>query len=201
MVISVGSLSELHDSHSQVNLSMRNISTAICLGLILKGDFQTFLPAGVRRCLLAQAKIELKLGNFQFTGEAEAAWLEKQLDKLLEHVKSVEPADSSEDSHDDQTATGKHKNAKTLSAYLKAAGATKNQVKKFLATACWLMGKGSKRLATAEVTKALSDNHQGKLTNPAACLNNNVTKGFCEKEGKQFYVTEEGFNSLGGTIE
>jgi len=39
---------------------------------------------------MAQAKIELRLGTFQFTGEAEAVWLEKQLDKLLEHVKSVD---------------------------------------------------------------------------------------------------------------
>jgi hypothetical protein len=48
-----------------------------------------------------------------------------------------------------------------------------------------------------DITKALSDNQQGKLGNPGDCLNKNVKKGFCEKEGKEFYVTEEGFTSLG----
>jgi hypothetical protein len=74
-------------------------------------------------------------------------------------------------------------------------------VRKFLATACWLTAKGTERLTTGDITKALSDNRQGKLTNAAECLNNNVTKGFCEKEGKQFYVTEEGFTSLGKNTE
>ena len=35
---------------------------------------------------MAQAKIELKLGDIQFAGEAEASWLEKQLDKVLAYV-------------------------------------------------------------------------------------------------------------------
>ena len=54
---------------------------------------------------MAQAKVELKLGDFQFTGEAEAAWLEKQLDKVLEYVKSVDLDKGSERPNEDQTAT------------------------------------------------------------------------------------------------
>ena len=150
---------------------------------------------------MAQAKIELKLGNVHFNGEADAAWLEKQLDKVLEHVKSVDPADDSGGHGDAGTQTRTHKTTETLSAYLKSANATTNQVKKFLATACWLTGKGTKRLATGDITKALSENRQGKLTNAAACLNNNVTKGFCQKEGRQFYVTPEGFGDLGKASE
>jgi hypothetical protein len=150
---------------------------------------------------LAQAKIELKLGNFQFIGEADAAWLEKQLDKLLEHIKSIDPASVPEDPSDDSTKTGQHKTKETLSAYLKSCGATVNQVKRFLATACWLTAKGSERLATGDVVKALSHNRQGKLANASECLNKNVTKGFCQKEGKQFFVTEQGFTSLGKEIE
>jgi len=58
---------------------------------------------------LAQAKIELKLGNFEFTAEAEAAWLEKQLDKLLAHVKTIDVGDGAEDRTKGQTKTAHHK--------------------------------------------------------------------------------------------
>jgi hypothetical protein len=150
---------------------------------------------------LAQAKIELKLGNFHFTGEADAAWLEKQLDKLLAHVKSIDPAGSPEDPGEQETGRRDHKTKETLSAYLKSSSATSNQVKKFLAAACWLTAKGNERLGTGDITKALSENRQGKLANPSDALNKNVAKGFCEKEGKQFYVTEQGFTSLGRTTE
>ena len=150
---------------------------------------------------MAQAKIELKLGNFHFTGEAEAAWLDKQLDKFLAHVKSVDTEDGSADLKDDQITTKPHKTKETLSAYLKSSSVATNQVKKFLATASWLTATGTKRPATGDITKALSDNQQGKLGNPADCLNQNVKKGFCVKEGKQFYVTEEGFASLGKNAE
>jgi hypothetical protein len=146
---------------------------------------------------LAQAKIELKLGNFHFTGESEAAWLEKQLDKLLEHVKSSDSTVFSEGSIDRSRDSGEHKTKETLSSYLKSSDATSNQVKKFLATASWLTAKGSERLGTRDITKALAENRQGKLSNPSDALNKNVTKGFCEKDGGQFYVTEEGFSSLG----
>jgi hypothetical protein len=143
--------------------------------------------------------MELTLGNIHFTGEGEAAWLEKQVDKLLGYVKTV---DSGHDSpSDDQTKSKTHKTKETLSAYLKSSSVATNQVKKFLATACWLTSTGNKRPATGDITRALSDNQQGKLGNPADCLNQNVKKGFCVKEGKQFYVTEEGFASLGKNAE
>jgi hypothetical protein len=82
-----------------------------------------------------------------------------------------------------------------LATHLKAMGATTNQVSKFLATAIWLHDKGTAKLSTSDVTKALKDSSQSRLTNPAECLNKNVAKGYCEKDGKQFYVTEEGRNS------
>jgi hypothetical protein len=151
---------------------------------------------------LAQAKIELKLGNFQFTGEADAAWLEKQLDKLLEHIKSIDPASVPEDPRDDSTKTRQHKTKETLSAYLKSSGGKNtNQVKMFLGTACWLTAQGNERLVSGDITKALSDSRQGKLANASDSLNKNVKKGFCVKDGKQFYVTEQGFASLGKKTE
>jgi hypothetical protein len=58
---------------------------------------------------LAQAKIDLKLGTFQFTAEADAAWLEKQLDKVLAHVKTVDIGEGSEGSNKGQQKTTQHK--------------------------------------------------------------------------------------------
>ncbi len=85
------------------------------------------------------------------------------------------------------------KSGGTLAAFLKAKGATSNQVRKFLSTAIWLHDRDKKdRLTTGDVTKALADNQQSRLSNASDCLNQNVGKGFCEKDGKGFYVTEEG---------
>lgn len=139
--------------------------------------------------------------TFTFTGDAEAAWLEKQLDKFLAHAKNSPPEDFSTESKSGQTKTKFHKAKETLSAYLKSSSVATNQVKKFLATACWLTEAGNKRPSTGDVAKALSGNQQGKLGNPTECLNQNVKKGLCVKEGKQFYVTEEGFTSLGKSAE
>ena len=36
-----------------------------------------------------------------------------------------------------------------------------------------------------------------KLSNPSDSLNSNVGKGYCEKDGKHFFVTPEGRQSLG----
>jgi hypothetical protein len=46
------------------------------------------------------------------------------------------------------------------------------------------------------VSKALNDANQKRLGNPAECLNQNVAKGYCEKDGKQFFVTDDGKSSL-----
>ena len=85
---------------------------------------------------------------------------------------------------------------KTLPAFLQEKNATTKQVKKFLATAVWLEAKGQSRLTTSDVTKALNDANQKRLGNPTDCLNQNVTKGYCEKDGKQFFVTDDGKSSL-----
>ncbi|WP_321476621.1 hypothetical protein [uncultured Paludibaculum sp.] len=147
---------------------------------------------------MAQAKIEVKFGNICFSGEGDSAWLESQLDKLLAAAVNGTEAPAAEVHHGAATRTGKAgAGAGSLAAFLKAQKATTNQVRKFLATACWLSLKGENNLTTALVTKSLTDNRQLKLTNPADCLNQNVRKGYCEKQGKKgFFVTEEGTNSL-----
>lgn len=97
------------------------------------------------------------------------------------------------------TAAGNLKGKKvgSLASFLKAKNATISQVNRFLATAAWLSLKGSTTIKTAEVSKALKDNQQKKLGNPADTLNQNVNKGFCEKDGEGFFITPEGWEELG----
>ncbi|MDP2960647.1 MAG: hypothetical protein Q8N71_04410 [candidate division Zixibacteria bacterium] len=151
---------------------------------------------------MADVKIQFKLGGIEFSGEGEKDWIGQQLDKILEKAPklvALAPAGGTgvglgggrtPMGPDPQIA------AKTLAAFLKEKNATSNQVKKFLATAIWLEAKGKRRMITSDVTKALRDSNQARLGNPSDCLNQNVTKGNCEKDGKEFFVTDEGKNSL-----
>jgi hypothetical protein len=147
---------------------------------------------------VAQAKIEIKIGGLTFSGDGDAAWLEKQLDKLLQFA---ERANVAQDAGDTDAETPrkvtKATDRGTLSAFLKSHTATGNQVRKFLATATWLTLGGKSRLTTSQVTEVLSSNHQGKLGNPSDCLNKNVSQGYCEKDRKEFYVTAEGSAKIG----
>lgn len=131
----------------------------------------------------------------------------EQLDKVLDTFSiltndnpeallgvSVEVAETVDTSKAVSQAVG------SLATYLKAKGATTNQSLRFLATAAWLAKRGQRVLATPNVSKALKDNHQTKLTNPSDCLNKNVSQGFCEKNGKDFHLTPEGWEKLGDSI-
>lgn len=146
---------------------------------------------------MTTAKIEISVGAISFSGEGTEDWLEKQLDKLLAaaptlaavHPKDIEPL-----SH---AGTKLSSDPGTLAGFLQKKGSQSNQVKRFLATAEWLHLKGKNRLKSGDVAKALSEANQKRLGNPADCLNQNVGKGHCEKEGGQFYVTPEGRASLG----
>jgi hypothetical protein len=146
---------------------------------------------------MAQAKIEVKVGNICFSGEGDSTWLGSQLDKVLATAFNGTEDSASEDYHGRAAKTPTNDTgAGSLASFLKAKKASTNQVVKFLATAYWLHKKGENSLTTALVTKALAVNRQSKLTNPAQCLNQNVGKGYCEKKGKGFFITEEGTNSL-----
>jgi len=85
----------------------------------------------------------------------------------------------------------------SLATYLKDKNSSGNQVRRFLATAGWLSKRGNASLKSVDVAKALSENHQSKLSNPSDCLNQNVGKGHCEKKGDGFFVTPEGWEELG----
>jgi len=151
---------------------------------------------------MGESKIEIKIGQISFSGEGEQDWVAKQLDKILGQAEKLihlapEPSQSA-------GAVANHKlmaNAssiasKTLPAFLQEKNAARSQVQKFLATAVWLHAKGQNRLQNSDVSKALKDANQTRLGNPADCLNQNVKKGYCEKDGKQFFVTTEGKDSL-----
>lgn len=151
---------------------------------------------------MADAKIEIKVGAVSFSGEGDGKWLSEQLDKVIEklpQLANVVPAEPEGGGSGAQQRLARKGNVGNLAAYLKAKTATGNQVKKFLATATWLHDSTRQdRVTTGEVKKALKDSNQVKLTNAANCLNQNVTKGFCEKDGKNgFFVTENGRTSLG----
>lgn len=151
---------------------------------------------------MSESKIEIKIGQITFSGQGEQDWVAKQLDKILAQAeKLIQLAPAAGEAAGEgsgskpmgrDTAVAK----KTLPAFLQEKNATTKQVKKFLATAVWLEAKGQSRLTTSDVTKALNDANQKRLGNPTDCLNQNVTKGYCEKDGKQFFVTDDGKSSL-----
>lgn len=149
------------------------------------------------------AKLEIKVGAVSFTGEGAENWLASQLDKVLAKLPELldVPIANGDDPADDTKDVKKpHAQAKkrtALAAFLKEKKATGNQARKFLATALWLHDvKSQNRIATADVTNALNEHNQGKLTNPAQCLINNAKRGTVVRDGKQFYVTEEGKTEL-----
>lgn len=150
---------------------------------------------------MPDAKIDITIGTLTFHAEGEQKWVGEQLDKLFVHAESlasVAPADPPGGGDAEHTPMGSDPDIakKPLATFLKEKNATTKQVQKFLATAVWLESKGNSRISTADVSKALKDSNQSRLGNPADCLNQNVKKGFCEKDGDKFFVTTEGKGAL-----
>ena len=154
---------------------------------------------------MSEARIAIKIGEIEFSGEGEQGWVAEQLDKVMAKAHDLvvlapstarPPAPKPDDGkHQPMSGDGEIA-AKPLPKFLAEKQATKNQVQKFLATSVWLEAKGKNRLSTGDVSKALKESNQTKLGNPSECLNKNVGKGFCEKDGKQFFVKQEGKDSL-----
>jgi len=150
---------------------------------------------------MSDVKIQVKVGDVEFTGEGEQGWVATQLDRILKAAPGIvaaKPAVShgATDPHTHTRTQESEIGSQTLAGFLRDKNASSNQVKKFLATAVWLHARGKKRLTTADVTRALKESNQTRLGNPADCLNKNVAKGHCEKDGKDFFVTTEGETSL-----
>jgi hypothetical protein len=150
---------------------------------------------------MPDVKIQIKIGSIEFSGEGEKGWIGQQLDKILTNAQKLATlaaplAGSGSGGKRHPTGADPSIAQKTLAAFLKEKNATSNQNNKFLATAVWLEAKGSSRMTTTDITKALRDSNQSRLGNPSECLNQNVGKGYCEKDGKQFFVTDDGKASL-----
>jgi len=152
---------------------------------------------------MANAKIGFTLGNISFSGEGEEGWLTNQLDKIIDRAPELmkiapEPITSGEAAS--VVSTPPVEDAfiatQTLPNFLRSKNATRNALQKHLATSIWLESKGKTRISTSDVTKALKDSNQSRLGNPSDCLAKNVAKGFIEKDGKEFFVTDEGKASL-----
>jgi hypothetical protein len=151
---------------------------------------------------MSESKIQIKVGIVEFSGEGDQNWLAAQLDKILEKIPELlqielnSPGVPPANNNNIPPANNGEKPT-VLSTFLRERNSTTNQTKKFLATAAYLQLNGKSTLATSDITKALDDSKQGKLNNPSLALINNIKKGYCEKSGKDFYVTPEGFTSIG----
>lgn len=154
---------------------------------------------------MSEAKIEIKIGEIRFSGEGDQDWLSDQLDKIIDKAEALmeiappaAPPANPTGAHQPADFSGASSIAnQTLATFLKSKNATTAQVDKFLVTAVWCEAKGKNRLKTSDITAALKNANQSRLGNPADCLNGNVTKGYCEKDGKEFYVTQEGKDKVG----
>jgi hypothetical protein len=144
-------------------------------------------------------KIEIRIGEIQFIGEGDPNWLEKQLDKILNKTELLSKISNAVKNKDNPAIeqTIKGIDSQPLATFLKSKDAMTNQVLKFLATSMWLQLGGKERLKTSDVTTALSKANQKKLNNASDCLGQNITKGHCEREGNEFFVTAEGRAKLG----
>lgn len=148
-----------------------------------------------------QGKAEIKIGNITFQGEGDQQWLGEQLTKVIEaaaatgQVQTV--SEAATPPGEIATPAAINNTNISLAAYLKQKGGDNKQVLRFLATAAWLFRRGERSLTTGTVAKALTDNHQKKLANASDCLNQNVSKGYCEKTKEGFFITPEGWESLG----
>jgi hypothetical protein len=149
-------------------------------------------------------KLEIKVGEISFSGEGDGAWLAEQLDKVLKQLPDIAKLDPTVAAPPPPLQHGGtahvqhgHKATGTLASFLTDKGAKTNKTRKFLAAALWVQDGGKNRLTTRDVTKALSENNQGSVGNAGQCLISNCQQGFCQKDGKQFYVTEEGRAEIG----
>jgi hypothetical protein len=144
-----------------------------------------------------QAKLDIKIGNVSFMGEGDQTWLSEQLAKVIAAVPAAQSESVEDGLKNEKKTVSSPKNVGSLASYIKAKGGESKQILRFLAAAAWLYIRGERELSAKIVAKALAENHQKKLANPADCLNQSVKKGHCEKTPDGFFITPEGWTELG----
>ena len=154
---------------------------------------------------MANAKIDFTAGDILFSVEGEESWIASQLDKIIEKATGfIKIAPSPQVITKGAGTTTKHKTVKkattittqALSSFLIEKHATRDQTMKFLATALWLQVNGQKRLVTSDIIQALRDGNQNSLGNASRDLVHNISSGFIDRDGRQFFVTTKGKASL-----
>jgi hypothetical protein len=143
------------------------------------------------------SRVEIKIGNLSFAAEGDQDWLGEQLSKIMKAASSAIAQNEAVSPPPNNKASGSTTTIGSLASFIKASDAESKQVKRFLATAAWLHRRGVTKLTTAAVSAALTEHHQKRLGNPADCLNQNVSKGYCEKDKDGFFITPEGWKALG----
>ena len=162
---------------------------------------------------MANARIEFKIGNIEFVSEGEQEWVTEQLNKMLDRLPHLEKESkkipikptpqpitvpTQPTGNTDLFSTQKTDRAipENLSTFLRKKDAIDKQRRKFLGAAVWLQLNGQQIVKTKEVTDALRAARQVKITNPSHQLNQNIAQGFCQKEGRGFYVTPQGIENI-----
>jgi len=145
-----------------------------------------------------QSKISVQIGESSFSAEGAEAWVQTQLEFFLSKLPDLSraPAGTKRDTPG-TAAVDSTAEIGSLASYIRSKSGESNQTQRFLATADWLRLKGEKNLNSSLVAKALRDNQQSRLGNPADALNKNVAKGYCEKTSDGFFITPEGRRALG----
>ncbi len=155
---------------------------------------------------MLEAKLEIRVGAVCFIGEGSEGWLTQESEKLFAKLdgRKLDAGENIASAQGLPAATAALYEAEThakveqtLATFLKHKEATSNQRRKFLATAPWLHDAQQKhRIATRDVTQALSANNQGRLSNASQNFIENTRAGWIVKEGNSFYVSEEGRGEL-----
>lgn len=146
---------------------------------------------------MTNSKIDIKVGAISFAGEGDQAWLAEQLEKVLKAAPEISRSPALSKATQFSGNATDEKFSTPLAAYIREKGGDDNQVDRFLITADWLRRRGEQQLTTSAVSKALRDNQQKRLANPADSLNKNVSKGYCEKDSNGFFITPDGLKKLG----
>lgn len=150
-------------------------------------------------------KLRLTIGNFSVFYEGPDSRLEDGLAVLVKEIASVALEAGSMISSDPKAVESpalsdqsiRQTPVDPLSVFLRQQSAS-TQIKRFLTTAVWVgLKNGQQTITIADVTSALRDNQQPRLSNPSECLNSNIKHGYCERVGKgRFHVTQTGRQSL-----
>jgi len=155
-------------------------------------------------------KLKVKLGSVEIDFEGDAEFLKLEVMPTISQVLAVAKDHPSvihqANGNNGPDSQGKLPNfisrngsagtVGSLASFIKERKSENNQTRRFLTTARWLQLRGTEEPTSSDVAKALRDNHQVRLSNPADCLNKNVSRGFCEKTSNGFFITPEGLTAL-----